>query len=82
MSSPYGLNILDNFTTCPDREQHPFRNLSPSTVHRLNDITTAAVYPRAASRFFADFKKRDSSKRRVPVVVVIKKFVVEGMVRA
>jgi hypothetical protein len=56
MSSPCGLNILDNFTTCPDREQHPFRNLSPSTVHRLNDITTAAVYPRAASRFFADFK--------------------------
>jgi hypothetical protein len=25
-------------------------------VHRLNDITTAAVYPRAASRLFADFQ--------------------------
>jgi hypothetical protein len=58
MSSPYDLNILDNCMTCPVQEEHPFCNLSPSAVHRLNDITPAAVYPRAASRLFADFKMK------------------------
>jgi hypothetical protein len=58
MSSPYGLNILDNCMTCPVREQHPFCNLSPSAVHRLNDITTAEVYPCSANRLFADFKMK------------------------
>lgn len=57
MSSPYGLNILDNCMTCPVRE-HPFCNLSPSAVHRLNDMTPDAVHPRAASRLFADFKMK------------------------
>jgi CRP/FNR family transcriptional regulator len=51
MKSPYGLNILDNCTTCPVREQHLFCNLSPSAVQRLNDITSGAVYPRAAMLF-------------------------------
>jgi len=51
MKSPYGLNILDDCTTCPVREQHLFCNLSPSAVQRLNDITSAAVYPRAAMLF-------------------------------
>jgi CRP/FNR family transcriptional regulator, cyclic AMP receptor protein len=51
MKSPYGLNILDNCTTCPVREQHLFCNLSPSAVQRLNDITSSAVYPRAAMLF-------------------------------
>jgi len=51
MKSPYGLNILDNCTTCPVREQHLFCNLSPSAVQKLNDITSAAVYPRAAMLF-------------------------------
>jgi CRP/FNR family cyclic AMP-dependent transcriptional regulator len=51
MKSPYGLNILDNCTTCPVREQHLFCNLSPSAVQRLNDITSAAVYPRGAMLF-------------------------------
>jgi CRP/FNR family transcriptional regulator len=51
MKSPYGLNILDNCATCPVREQHLFCNLSPSAVRKLNDITSAAVYPRAAMLF-------------------------------
>jgi CRP/FNR family transcriptional regulator, cyclic AMP receptor protein len=51
MKSPYGLTILDNCTTCPVREQHLFCNLSPSAVQRLNDITSGAVYPRAAVLF-------------------------------
>jgi CRP/FNR family transcriptional regulator len=51
MKSPYGLNILDNCMTCPVREQHLFCNLSPSAVQRLNDITSPAIYPRAAMLF-------------------------------
>src|SRR6185503_3800600 len=51
MKSPYGLNIFDDCTTCPVREQHLFCGLSPSAVQRLNDITSAAVYPRGAMLF-------------------------------
>jgi CRP/FNR family cyclic AMP-dependent transcriptional regulator len=51
MKSPYGINIIDNCATCPVREQHLFCNLSPSAVQRLNEITSAAVYPRAAMLF-------------------------------
>jgi CRP/FNR family transcriptional regulator len=51
MKSPYGLNIFDNCTTCPVREQHLFCNLSLSAVQRLNDITSPAVYPRGAVLF-------------------------------
>jgi CRP/FNR family transcriptional regulator len=51
MKSPYGINILDDCTTCPVREQHLFCDLSPSAVQRLNEITSAAVYPRAAMLF-------------------------------
>jgi len=51
MKSPYGLDILDDCTICPVREQHPFCNLSPSATQRLNDITSSAVYPRSAMLF-------------------------------
>ncbi|MBZ5685116.1 MAG: Crp/Fnr family transcriptional regulator [Acidobacteriia bacterium] len=51
MKSPYGLNVLDNCTTCPVREQHVFCNLPPSLVQRLNAITSPAIYPRAAVLF-------------------------------
>jgi CRP/FNR family cyclic AMP-dependent transcriptional regulator len=51
MKSPYGLDTLDNCTTCPVREQHLFCNLSPPLVHRLNDITSPAIYPRGAMLF-------------------------------
>ena len=51
MKTPYGLNILDNCTMCPVREQHLFCNLSPPAVQRLDEITSAAVYPRDAMLF-------------------------------
>ena len=58
MKSPYGLNILDDCTTCPVREQHLFCNLSPSLVQRLNAITSPAIYPRAAVLFTEGQKGR------------------------
>jgi CRP/FNR family cyclic AMP-dependent transcriptional regulator len=58
MKSPYGLNIFDNCTTCPVREQHLFCNLSPSAVQRLNDITSPSVYPRGAMLFVEGQKGR------------------------
>jgi CRP/FNR family transcriptional regulator, cyclic AMP receptor protein len=51
MKAPYGLNILDDCTTCPVREQHLFCNLPPSLVQRLNAITSPAIYPREAMLF-------------------------------
>ncbi|MGC1453215.1 MAG: Crp/Fnr family transcriptional regulator [Candidatus Sulfotelmatobacter sp.] len=51
MKTPYGLNIFDNCAICPVREQHLFCNLSPAAVQRLDDITSAAVYPRDAMLF-------------------------------
>ena len=51
MRTPYGLDILDNCTTCPVREHHLFCNLSPAAVNRLNEITSTAVYPRGAVLF-------------------------------
>jgi CRP/FNR family cyclic AMP-dependent transcriptional regulator len=51
MNSPYGRNIVDSCINCPVREQHLFCNLSPPAVERLNDITSSAVYPRAAMLF-------------------------------
>jgi CRP/FNR family cyclic AMP-dependent transcriptional regulator len=58
MKSPYGLNIFDNCSTCPVREQHLFCNLSPSAVQRLNDITSPAIYPRGAMLFIEGQKGR------------------------
>ncbi len=58
MKSPYGISILDNCTTCPVREQHLFCNLSPTAVQRLNEITSSAVYPRAAMLFIEGQKGR------------------------
>lgn len=51
MLSPYGLNILDNCITCPVREEHLFCNLSPSALHKLNEIKSTAVYPKSAALF-------------------------------
>jgi CRP/FNR family transcriptional regulator len=51
MRAPYGLNILDNCLTCPVREEHLFCNLSPAAAHRLNEIRSTAIYPRAAMLF-------------------------------
>jgi CRP/FNR family transcriptional regulator, cyclic AMP receptor protein len=51
MRAPYGLTILDNCLTCPVREEHLFCNLSAAAAHRLNEIRSTAIYPRAAMLF-------------------------------
>ena len=51
MRAPYGLEILDNCITCPVREDHLFCNLSPTALHKLNEIKSTAVYPKSAVLF-------------------------------
>lgn len=51
MRTPYGLNILDNCVTCPQREGHLFCNLPLSSGQRLQEIKSTAVYPRGAMLF-------------------------------
>ena len=51
MRAPYGLNVLDNCTTCPVRGEHPFCNLSVRAVQRLNEIKATAIYPKGAMLF-------------------------------
>src|SRR5208283_419107 len=51
MRAPYGLNILDNCLTCPMREEHLFCNLPVAAVQRLNEIRSAATYPKSAMMF-------------------------------
>jgi CRP/FNR family transcriptional regulator len=51
MRAPYGLNILDNCTTCPMRGEHILCNLSPQASQRLNEIKSTAVYPKGAMLF-------------------------------
>jgi CRP/FNR family cyclic AMP-dependent transcriptional regulator len=51
MSTPYGLNIIDNCLTCPVREEHLFCNLSPPALQKLSSIKSTAVYPRSAMLF-------------------------------
>ncbi len=51
MRAPYGLNILDNCLTCPEREEHVFCNLPAAAVQKLNEIKSTAVYPKSAMLF-------------------------------
>lgn len=51
MRGPYGLNILDNCSTCPIRGEHVFCNLSPRAAQRLNEIKATAIYPKGAMLF-------------------------------
>ena len=51
MVAPYGLNILDNCTTCPVRSQRLFCNLPPAAAQRLNEIRSTAVYPKGTMLF-------------------------------
>jgi CRP/FNR family transcriptional regulator, cyclic AMP receptor protein len=51
MRAPYGLNILDNCTTCPLKDEHLFCNLSVQASQRLNEIKSTAVYPKGAMLF-------------------------------
>jgi CRP/FNR family transcriptional regulator, cyclic AMP receptor protein len=49
--TPYGLTILDNCVTCPNRGDHLFCNLSLQAAQRLNEIKSTAVYPKGAMLF-------------------------------
>jgi CRP/FNR family cyclic AMP-dependent transcriptional regulator len=51
MRAPYGLNILDNCLTCHVREEHLFCNLSVPAVYKLNEIKSAAIYPKSTMLF-------------------------------
>jgi CRP/FNR family transcriptional regulator, cyclic AMP receptor protein len=51
MRAPYGLNIIDNCLICPVREEHLFCNLPLTPVQRLNEIKSAAVYPKSTMLF-------------------------------
>lgn len=51
MRAPYGLNILDNCQTCPNRGEHLFCNLGVQAGQRLNEIKSTAVYPKGAMLF-------------------------------
>jgi len=58
MRAPYGLNILDNCTSCPIRGQHLFCNLATQAAQRLNEIKSTAVYPKGAMLFIEGQQSR------------------------
>jgi len=51
MRSPYGLDIIESCITCPFREDRLFCNLSNAAVKELQEITSAAAYPKGALLF-------------------------------
>jgi CRP/FNR family transcriptional regulator len=48
---PYGLNGIDNCLSCPVREEHLFCNLPLPALQKLNEIKSAAVYPKSTTLF-------------------------------
>ena len=51
MRSPYGLEIIENCTICPYRENRLFCNLPLAAVERLSLITFTSLYPKGATLF-------------------------------
>ena len=51
MRSPYGLDIVENCTRCPYREERLFCNLSKSAVEHLQSIKSTSTYPKGAMLF-------------------------------
>jgi CRP/FNR family transcriptional regulator, cyclic AMP receptor protein len=51
MRSPYGLNILEDCTTCPVRRKHLFCDLSPQPAQRLNEIKAIGIYNKGSMLF-------------------------------
>jgi CRP/FNR family transcriptional regulator len=51
MRSPYGLDIIENCTTCPLREDRLFCNLSAAAVENLQSIKSTSTYPKGAMLF-------------------------------
>src|SRR5438067_10223343 len=51
MRSPYGLDIIENCTRCPYREERLFCNLSKPAVENLQRIKSTSTYPKGAMLF-------------------------------
>jgi CRP/FNR family transcriptional regulator len=51
MRSPYGLDIVENCTRCPYREERLFCNLSKTAVEHLQSIKSTSTYPKGAMLF-------------------------------
>jgi CRP/FNR family transcriptional regulator, cyclic AMP receptor protein len=51
MHSPYGLDIVENCTRCPYREQRLFCNLSNPAIEHLQSIKFTSTYPKGAMLF-------------------------------
>jgi CRP/FNR family transcriptional regulator, cyclic AMP receptor protein len=49
--APYGLEIIENCTDCPQRGDRLFCNLPPAAVERLAAITAPSTYPKGATLF-------------------------------
>jgi len=49
--APYGLEIIDTCTNCPQRGDRLFCNLPPAAVERLAAITAPSTYPKGATLF-------------------------------
>jgi CRP/FNR family transcriptional regulator len=49
--SPYGLPIIEDCLTCKVREERVFCKLSPNAVKALDEIRSAAIYPKGAVLF-------------------------------
>lgn len=51
MRSPYGLDIVENCTRCPHREERLFCNLSKAAIEHLQAIKSTSTYPKGAMLF-------------------------------
>jgi len=51
MRSPYGLDIVENCTRCPHREERLFCNLSKPALEHLQAIKSSSTYPKGAMLF-------------------------------
>lgn len=51
MPAPYGLQIVEDCTACPYRQQRFFCQLPQSAIMELNHIVSEALYPAGATLF-------------------------------
>ncbi len=58
MQVPYGLNILENCTTCTATGERLFCKLSHHAMERLNGMKATAVYPKGAVLFLEGQRSR------------------------
>ena len=67
MRAPYGLEIIENCVTCPNRKDWLFSNLPPAAVQRLATITSATSYPKEG-RYLWKGRLRAASSSSAPDV--------------